>query len=255
MAAVIVVVSLITYFGSQSTNPVTKDVQHISMSPDQEIAMGLQAAPEMAAEFGGLDPNQSDQQRVQQIGQRIVQDSPASTTPTSTPTTCLPTRRPSTPSPYPAGRSSSPAPSTTMLQADGEVAGVLAHETGHVVARHSAEQIAKAELTQGITGAAVIAACDPNSPNGCVAASQMAAFVGQLIEMKFSRADETEADWLGVCFMNDSGYDPQDMVKVMQILDALSQGERPPEFLSTHPDPGNRILQIQQDIQNMDQCP
>ena len=83
----------------------------------------------------------------------------------------------------------------------------------------------------------------------------MAAIVGQLIDMKYSRADETEADWLGVCFMNDSGYDPQDMVKVMQILDSLSQGQSPPEFLSTHPDPGNRILQIQEDIQNMDQCP
>ena len=55
--------------------------------------------------------------------------------------------------------------------------------------------------------------------------------------------------------MNDSGYDPQDMVKVMQILESLSQGQSPPEFLSTYPDPSNRILQIQADIQNMDQCP
>ncbi|HEY4693656.1 MAG TPA: M48 family metalloprotease, partial [Bellilinea sp.] len=122
-------------------------------------------------------------------------------------------------------------------------------------ARHSAEQIAKAQLTAGLTGAAVIAACDPNSPNGCIAASQIAAVVGQLISMKYSREDEIDADWLGVCFMNDSGYDPQDMVKVMQLLDSLSQGERPPEFFSTHPDPGNRVLQIQEAIQNLDQCP
>src|SRR5512146_878807 len=81
MAAVIAVISLITYFGSQSTNPVTKDVQHVSMTPDQEIAMGLQAAPEMEGQFGGLDPNSSDQQRVEQIGQSIVQSSPAKTTP------------------------------------------------------------------------------------------------------------------------------------------------------------------------------
>jgi predicted Zn-dependent protease len=73
--------------------------------------------------------------------------------------------------------------------------------------------------------------------------------------MKFSRTDETEADSLGVCFMNDSGYDPQEMVKVMQTLDSLSQGQNPPEFLSTHPDPGNRILEIQKDIQNISQCP
>ena len=81
LGAVLVVISLITYFSSQSTNPVTNDVQHISMSTDQEIAMGLQAAPELSAEFGGLDSIQADQQRVQEIGQRIVNASPAGTLP------------------------------------------------------------------------------------------------------------------------------------------------------------------------------
>jgi predicted Zn-dependent protease len=73
--------------------------------------------------------------------------------------------------------------------------------------------------------------------------------------LKYSRADETEADWLGVCLMSETGYDPQDMIKVMQVLQSLSQGQSQPEFLSTHPDPGNRIVQIQQDIQKIDQCP
>jgi predicted Zn-dependent protease len=255
MAAVLVVISLVTYFSSQSTNPVTNDVQHISMSPDQEIAMGLQAAPEIAAEFGGLDPNQSDQQRVQEIGQRIVQDSPAGTTPYQYAYHLLADPQTINAFALPGGQIFITRGLYDLLQTDGELAGVLGHETGHVVARHSAEQIAKSQLTQGITGAAVIAACDPNSPNGCVAASELAAVVGNLIDMKYSRADETEADWLGVCFMNDSGYDTQDMVNVMQILDSLNQGPQPPEFLSSHPDPGNRILQIQNDIQNIDQCP
>lgn len=255
MAAVIVVISLITYFASQSTNPVTKDVQHISMTPDQEIAMGLQAAPEMADQFGGLDPKQSDQQRVQQIGLRIVQDSPAHTTPYQYAYHLLADPQTVNAFALPGGQVFITRGLYDKLQTDGELAGVLSHETGHVVARHSAEQIAKSQLTQGITGAAVIAACDPNNPNGCVAASVMGALVGQLIDMKYSRTDETEADWLGVCFMSESGYDPQDMVKLMQILGSLDQGQRPPEFLSTHPDPGNRILQIQTDIQNINQCP
>lgn len=255
MAAVIAVISLITYFGSQSTNPVTKDVQHVSMTPDQEIAMGLQAAPEMEGQFGGLDPNSSDQQRVEQIGQSIVQSSPAKTTPYQYAYHLLADTQTVNAFALPGGQVFITRALYDHLQSDGELAGVLGHETGHVVARHSAEQIAKSQLTQGLSGAAVIAACDPNSPNGCVAASQMAALVGQLINMKFSRTDETQADWLGVCFMNDSGYDPQDMVKVMQVLESLSQGQRPPEFLSTHPDPGNRIVQIQDDIQKLDQCP
>ena len=255
MAAGLIVISLITYFGSQSTNPVTKDVQHISMSPDQEIAMWLQAAPQIADQFGGIDPNQSDKQRVQQIGQAIVQDSTASTTPYQYAYHLLADTQTVNAFALPGGQIFITRALYDKLQTYGELAGVLAHETGHVVSRHSAEQIAKAQLTQGLTGAAVIAACDPNSPTGCIAASQMAALVGQLIDMKFSRTDETEADSLGVCFMNDSGYDPQEMVKVMQTLDSLSQGQNPPEFLSTHPDPGNRILEIQKDIQNISQCP
>jgi predicted Zn-dependent protease len=255
MAVVVIVISLVTYFGSQSTNPVTKDVQHISMTPDQEIAMGLQAAPEMADQFGGLDPNQSDQQRVEQIGLRIVQDSPAHTTPYQYAYHLLADQQTVNAFALPGGQVFITRALYDLIKTDGELAGVLGHETGHVVARHSAEQIAKSQLTQGITGAAVIAACDPNNPDGCVAASVIGSLVGQLIDMKYSRADETEADWLGVCFMNESGYDPQDMVKVMQILASQSQGPNPPEFLSTHPDPGNRIVQIQADIQNMSQCP
>jgi predicted Zn-dependent protease len=255
MAAAIAVISLITYFSSQSTNPVTQDVQHISMTPDQEIAMGLQAAPEMAGEFGGLDANSSDQQRVQRIGLQIVQKSPAHTTPYQFAYHLLADTQTVNAFALPGGQIFITRALFDKLQSDGELAGVLGHETGHVVARHSAEQLAKSQLTQGLTGAAVIAACDPNSPAGCIAASQVGAVVGQLINMQYSRSDETEADWLGVCFMNDSGYNPQEMVKVMQTLQSLSQGQNPPEFLSTHPDPGNRITAIQQDIQNISNCP
>ncbi len=55
--------------------------------------------------------------------------------------------------------------------------------------------------------------------------------------------------------MKDASYDPNEMIKVMDILAQASQGNRPPEFLSTHPDPGNRIQRIQEAIQNTDQCP
>ena len=140
------------------------------------------------------------------------------------------------------------------LQSEGELAGVLGHETGHVVARHSAEQIAKTKLTQGLTGAAVIAAYDPNNPNSAGSA-QMAMLIGQLVNLRFNRNDELEADALGVCFMNDAGYDPNNMVKVMEVLQSLSNGQEPPEFFSTHPDTGHRIQDIQTDIQNLDQCP
>jgi predicted Zn-dependent protease len=73
--------------------------------------------------------------------------------------------------------------------------------------------------------------------------------IGQLVDMKFGRADELEADKLGVRFMSDAGFDPRSMEKLMQILEQSSSGNRPPEFFSTHPNPENRIVRIREAIQ------
>jgi predicted Zn-dependent protease len=253
-AAIIAAVSLISYFGSRQTNSVTGKTQYIDITPEQEIALGLQATPDMEAQFNGEDPNQADQARVDQIGNTIVANSPASKTPYQYEYHLLADDQTVNAFALPGGQIFITRALYDKLQTDGELAGVLGHETGHVVARHSAEQIAKAQLTQGLTGAAVLATYDPNNPSS-MATAQVAALIGQLVTLKFSRDDELEADALGVCFMNDAGYDPNEMISVMQILASLSQGNQPPEYLSTHPDPGNRIQRIQQDIQNINSCP
>jgi beta-barrel assembly-enhancing protease len=254
IAAVIAIFSLVSYFATQSVNPITQKTQHIDITSDQEIAMGLQAAPEMEAQYGGLDPSQADQQRVQAVGQKIVAGSPAGRTPYQYEYHLLGDPQTVNAFALPGGQVFITRALYDRLKTDGELAGVLGHETGHVVARHSADQIAKANLTQGLTGAAVIAAYDPNNPSSANTA-QMAALIGQLVDLRFSRNDELEADALGVCFMKDAGYDPNDMIQVMQVLESLNNRQQPPEFFSTHPDTGHRIQDIQADIQNIDQCP
>jgi predicted Zn-dependent protease len=116
--------------------------------------------------------------------------------------------------------------------------------------RHSAEQLAKSQLTQGLTGTAVIAAVNPNDPNSYRTA-QFAMLVNQMINLKFSRTDETQADTYGVKYMSQAGYDPRSMIDVMKILEQSSTGPQPAEFMSTHPDPGNRIQTIQQAIDQL----
>jgi Putative Zn-dependent protease, contains TPR repeats len=69
--------------------------------------------------------------------------------------------------------------------------------------------------------------------------------IGQLINLKFSREDELEADKLGIRFMVQAGYDPRSMGKLMQILEQANQGQAPPDFLATHPNPERRLEQIQ----------
>jgi beta-barrel assembly-enhancing protease len=242
-ALLIAGVSLFSYFSSRQDNPVTGETQYIDITPQQEIALGLQAAPEMAAEFGGEDPNPADQSAVDQIGNTIVQSSPAGQTPYEYEFHLLGDPQTVNAFALPGGQVFITRALFDRMQTEGMLAGVIGHEIGHVVARHSAEQIAKAKLTEGLTGAAVIATYDPNNP-ASAGSAQVAMLIGQLINLKYGRDDELEADALGVCFMNDTGYDPNEMINVMQVLASLDQGGRPPEFFSTHPNPESRITRI-----------
>jgi predicted Zn-dependent protease len=134
------------------------------------------------------------------------------------------------------------------LKTEGQLAGVLAHEIGHVVGRHGAEHVAKQQLTQGLTGAAVLATYDPQNPTSQGRAT-MIMMAGQLVNMRYGREDELESDRLGVKFMSEAGYDPRSMIGVMEVLAGERGGGGAPEFFSTHPNPENRIGKLQEAIQ------
>jgi beta-barrel assembly-enhancing protease len=254
LAGAMVLFSLISYFGSKQDNPVTGESQYIGITVEQEIALGLQAAPEMAAQFGGLDPDDSVQALVDQIGNELVTSSPAGSSPYEFDFHVLDDDQTVNAFALPGGQIFITRALLDRLGSESELAGVLGHEIGHVIGRHSAEQIAKANLTQGLTGAVIIASYDPDNPSSAQTA-QMAALIGQLINLQYGREDELESDFWGVCFLDDAGYDPGSLVQVMQVLEDASQGQAPPEFFSTHPNPERRIEQIQAAIQNIDQCP
>lgn len=244
IGAIIAIISLVTYFSAQQFNPVTDETQHIDMTVEQEIALGFQAAPEMAEQYGGLDSDANAQALVERVGSELVARTEAGTTPYQFEFYLLADPQTINAFALPGGPVFVTRGLLDGLETEGQLAGVLAHEVGHVVARHSAEHIAKARLTEGLTGAAVIAAYDPDDPSSQRTA-QVALLIGQLVNLKFGRDDELESDRLGVQFMAESGYDPRAMIRVMQILAAASEGARPPEFFSTHPDPDNRIARIE----------
>ena len=244
IGAIIAIISLVTYFSAQVHNPVTDEVQHIDITVEQEIALGLQAAPEMAEQYGGLDPDQSAQALVDRVGRELVSRTAAGGTPYQFEFYLLADQQTINAFALPGGPVFITRALLNRLQTEGQLAGVLGHEVGHVVARHSAEHIAKARLTEGLTGAAVIAAYDPNDPSSQQTA-QVAVLIGQLVNLKFGRDDELESDRWGVRFMAEAGYDPRSMITVMEILAQASEGARPPEFFSTHPNPENRIEKIQ----------
>lgn len=240
-------IAIVSFLASREYNPVTGEDQYVSLTPPQEIALGLQAVPEMIQEYGGEDPDPQKQALVDRVGERLLTQSVASQTEWQFEFHLLNDSETINAFALPGGQVFITEGLFNLLETEAQLAGVLGHEMGHVLARHGSQQLAKSNLTQGLVGAVAVAASNPDDPNGANAA-QIAAVVGQLVNLKYGREDELESDELGVRVMSEAGYDPRAMIRVQELLIEHSSGDRPPEFFSTHPNPENRIQRIQEAI-------
>jgi len=241
IGVVIAAFALLSYCSSKEFNPVTGENQYVSITPKQEIALGLQSTPQMIKQYGGLYPDQEYQDLVDAIGSKLLLNKQIQDTPWEFEFHLLADPNTINAFALPGGQVFITTALFSKLKTEGQLAGVLGHEVGHVVARHSAQRIAKSQLTEGLTGAVVAA-------SGTAGSAQMAAMVGQIVNMKYGREDELQSDEIGVILMSDAGYDPRSMKGVMEILAEASKGNRQPEFFSTHPNPENRIQRIQDAI-------
>jgi len=243
IALAVALFAIISFLGSKVYNPVTGQDQYITITEEQEIALGLQAAPQMAAQFGGLEPDTDYQAAIQYVGETIVENSIASQSDYPFEFHVLADQRTVNAFALPGGQIFVTRAMVDALESEGEIAAVLAHEIVHVLARHSAERIAEAQLAEGLTGALVLATYDPDNP-ASMRTAQVAMLIGQLVQMKYGRDDEITSDVIGVRLMAEAGYDPRQMMDVMNML-AKAGGAAPVEFFSTHPSPENRVGRIQ----------
>lgn len=242
IALAVVAFTLISFWNKREYNPVTGEKQYVSLTPQQEVALGLQAVPQMVHQHGGEHPDRQLQAILDQIGWRIVRANPEilETHPWQFEFTLLV-------DPQTVNAFALPGGQTFITQAlfsqldESQLAGVVSHEIAHVVARHGAQRMAKDSFKRGIIGAVVTASGSPEM-------ARAAEVVGGMIGMKYGRGDELESDRLGVRFMARAGYDPRAMMGVMEVLAKAGGGKAPPEFFSTHPNPENRIEKIQEAI-------
>jgi predicted Zn-dependent protease len=239
--------ALISYMSQSSVNPVTGEKQHVAITRDQEIALGLQSAPEMMQEYGGQSTDAEATALVQRVGEKVVANSDAGRSGYEFHFVLLGDPKTINAFALPGGPVFITEGLLTKLTTEGQLAGVLGHEIGHVIGRHGAERIAQQQLSQGLTGALILSTYDPNNPNSARTA-QMAALVAGLVGLKYGRDDELEADKFGVKLMGEAGYDPNAMLGVMQVLANSHEGGGPPEFFSTHPNPDHRSERIAEAI-------
>lgn len=206
------------------------------VSESQEIQMGKEADPQIVAEYGLYD-DPDLQAYVAAIGQDIAKVSHRSNLDYTVRVVDSPIVNAFA---VPGGFVYITRGILAQFNSEDELAGVMGHEIGHVVARHSAEQMSKAQLAGlGLQVGSVVSETFAKY-------SQVAGVGVGLLFLSFSRDQESESDLLGVEYSTKLGYDSHRMADFFETLSAMREqsGQSLPGFLSTHPDPGDRQVRV-----------
>ena len=137
----------------------------------------------------------------------------------------------------------------TAADNEAELAGVMAHEMSHVYMQHSVKAMGKQQMTQGIAG--LIGGILGSVIGGTAGslAAMGAQTLGGVLSLKYSRADEAQADAVGAIIMWKANYDPKAMALFFEKLEKQGGGGGP-QFLSDHPNPGNRVKAVEDEIKD-----
>ncbi|MCY1721316.1 M48 family metalloprotease [Prolixibacteraceae bacterium Z1-6] len=235
----ILIVSLVLLVPSCAVNPVTGKSQLMFMSEEQEVALGTQYDPSVVSTFGLYE----DDVLLNFITQKGTEMGKISHRPN------LQYHFKVLDSPVvnafavPGGYIYLTRGILAQFNNEAELMGVLGHEMGHVTARHTAQQQTRQQLGQVALTA------------GMIASKEVAQFANeamqamQLLFLSFSRTNEREADRLGVEYSSKIGYDAHKMADFFEVLNKMSMASSHagvPTWMSTHPDPGERNISVNQ---------
>lgn len=227
-----------------ATNAATGKRQFNIISESREIAIGQDADKQITAQMG-LYPNDALQKYVSDLGLKMAAQGERPNLPWSFKVVDDPAINAFA---LPGGFIYVTRGILSYLNSEAELAGVVGHEIGHVTGKHSVTQMSTAQIAQ--VGLGVTAMVKPSLQRFTEAASQGL----ELLFLKFGRDDESEADVLGLRYMRRINEDPRELIGVMEMLDGVTQaagGSDVPEWLSTHPNPGNRAQNIMSQLDTM----
>ena len=226
-----------------SVNPATGKSELIVLSQEQEIAMGVNAAPEFEKQFNGKVPDAALQQYVAAVGAKIAQVSDRQGLPYEY--TLLTSDVPNAFA-LPGGKIFVTAGLMSKMTNERQLAAVLGHETGHVAALHNVKGIQKQIGVSVLAELAGMVAGDKGQ-----AAKAATKVVGAVANLKYSRGNEYQADMLGVRYMARAGYNPWGMVELLETLFSLNEkeGGTLTEMFQTHPLTSKRIAEAKEIVQ------
>lgn len=222
-----------------AVNPITGKSELMLMTESQDLEIGKKYAPEIEKQMGGRIPDEALQNYVNTVGQKVAKVSHRRTwdynfialNDDMVNAFALP-----------GGYIFITKGMLKQLNTEGQLASVLGHEVAHVVARDTAVMMSR-EIGIEILLSAV------TSEATSATARTVADLTRQIIGLRFSRADEKDADMAGMDYMVRAGYNPNGMVETMQMLQN-QQKTRTIEFFSTHPSPANRVAYLKARIES-----
>ena len=230
----------------QSAGPEFPNPGKAHMSRDDQRKLGLQAAAQVYQQMPVLPDNSPETQYIRQLGQKLVATIPSEyswpfefhvVAQTEINAFALP-----------GGPMFVNIGTITAAANEAELAGVMGHEMSHVYMQHSAKQASKAQTTGLLAGIAEAALGATVGGTVGQLGQQGIQFGAQGLMLKYSRSDESQADAVGAMILYKAGYNPQAMADFFKTLE--SQGGSPPQWLSDHPNPGNREHAIEKEVSN-----
>jgi predicted Zn-dependent protease len=232
-------VILFQFFSAQKfTNPETGRKERVSMSPQQEQTLGLQAYQDVLSSSQVIQSG-PEAEMVHRVAKKIAAatgnagkdfDWEVSLVNSSQVNAfCLP-----------GGKIVVYTGILPLARDEAGLATVLGHEVSHAIARHGAQRVFQNSIMQtAMVGAAYsLSDMDPQKRQTVMGLLGAGAQYGVILP--FSRNDETEADQMGLLYMARAGYDPRESISFWERMSAAG-GSQPPEFLSTHPSHGTRV--------------
>jgi len=230
-----------------SVNPATGKQQLNIISESQEIQMGREADQQVTAEMGLYDDPEA-QAYVARIGKELAAHSERPNLPWSFKVVDDPAVNAFA---LPGGFVYVTRGLMTHLTNEAELVSVMGHEIGHVTARHSVNQMSKAQIANiGLIAGAIFRPDIAQGPLGQLAGQGLG-----LVFLKFSRDDERQADELGLRYMRGENYDPRQMAEVFKTLERVGEeagpGAKVPNWMATHPAPAERYQTVQKAIEGV----
>lgn len=217
-------------------DPLTGKPTFTLLPPEQEIAIGKKVIPQAINENNGLYPDEEVQNYIRKIGYKVASKSPRQVDYQF----FLVNSKEVNAFALPGGPVFVNRGLILILDNESELAGVMAHEVGHITARHHAKFL---EKTYGMNILLNILAVATSNSQYQQVVMQLAQVSAGLLQLKYSRDQESEADALGVRFIYEAGYDPRGLISTFEKFKSMEKVSTP-KWLLSHPLPEDRIKNV-----------